>query len=477
MDDELEKLVGALGNWSVGKEPLYRLLASSLRQAIKERYLPAGAKLPPERHLAQALAISRSTVVAAYRLLREEELVESRQGSGTVVRASRVSSNNLSYHSKLSRQLTQEIPGYRQPQMVDFATGTIGGLKELVKKETKFKAEELHRLLGEGGYSAAGLFSLRQALARWFTQTGLATQEDQILITTGTQQAISLLAQLFTRRGDYVLLDNPSFLGAIDVFKAFGTRLKGISFLDAEPGVAALENLVRSVPLRLFYLMPTFQNPTGYVLTANQRAHIAFLSTELQLPVIEDHTLSYFELTNQNPPPKPIACYGPEGHKIITIGSLSKLVWAGLRVGWVRGPASVIAELTRLKVINDLGSSILDQAITARLLTRLAEAQRLRQKQLLPRLRYLTRLLNQLLPEWQWQAPEGGLFLWVKLPEGSNAGEFAQLALRNGVMLMPGTNLAVEGGYLNFLRIPFFLEPAYLEEGVLRMVQVWRSYR
>lgn len=381
MGDKLENLVELLGQWSVGTEPLYRLLATALRQAIGEKYLPPGSRLPPERKLARALAISRSTVVAAYEVLRHQELVESRQGSGTVIKVSKAQTeaiSNRGYPSKLSRQLKEEVPGYRKPQMVDFATGTIAGLKEMVKKASKFKPEGLDNLLSDGGYSPAGLPALRQALARWFTEAGLPTQEDQILITTGAQQAITLATQLFTTRGELVALDNPSFLGAIDIFKAFGTRLEGVSFSNTASGIELLENTVRSRLPRLIYLMPTFQNPTGSVLTTVQRRRLAVLSEELQLPVIEDHTLSFFELNTKTPPPRPIASFAEVNSRILTIGSLSKLLWAGLRIGWVRGSASIIASLTRVKLVDDLGSPILDQAIAARLIPHLGQAQKLR---------------------------------------------------------------------------------------------------
>ncbi len=479
MRNELEILIDLLGKWSVGTQPLYRLLADALRQAIHEQYLAGGSKLPPERNLAMALAISRSTVVAAYEVLRHEELVESLQGSGTIIKASKVRRDAVSSsgnQSNLSRQLNQEVPGYRKPEMVDFATGTIAGLKEMVKKASKFTSEELIDLLGDSGYSPAGLPILRQALASWFTEDGLATHEDQILITTGTQQAVTLITQLYTRRGDLVALDNPSFLGTIDIFKAFGTRLMGIPFSPAVSGVDILEHQARINSPRLLYLMPTFQNPTGYVLPSTQRRRLAALAEELQFPIIEDHTLSFFELTNKTSPPGPIAGFAGADNKVLTVGSLSKLFWAGLRVGWVRGSASIIANLTRLKLVNDLGSPILDQAIAARLISQVSQAQKLRQKQLLPRMRYLEDLLKRFLPEWEWQEPEGGLFLWVKIT-GGNASEVAQLALRNGVMLMPGTNLSVDGSHLNYLRLPFFLEPGHLEEGVERMALTWNSYK
>lgn len=475
MDNSLDGLVDLLGKWPVGKEPLYRLLANALGQAIREQYLPAGSKLPPERHLARALAISRSTVVAAYELLRQEELVESRQGSGTVIKALKARRNTTSTESKLFRQFSAEVPGYRKPELVDFATGTLASLKETVKKAARFKQEEMDALLNDGGYSQAGLPLLRQELARWYTDSGLPTTEDQLLITTGTQQAVTLLTQLFLKRGDLAALDNPSFLGTIDILKTFGARLTGIPFSATPNGIDQLENLARHTPPRLLYLMPTFQNPAGFVLPAAQRRRIAALSDELQLPVIEDHTLSFFELNNKLPPPRPIASFAGIDNKVFVVGSLSKLFWAGLRVGWVRGAPSTIASLTRLKLVNDLGSPILEQFIAARLIPEIHSAQRLRQKQLLPRKRYLEELLKNFLPEWEWQEPEGGLFLWVKIPAG-NASELAQLALRNGVMLMPGENLSVDGSFGNYLRLPFFLEPRFLEEGVERLAATWHRY-
>jgi DNA-binding transcriptional MocR family regulator len=191
------------------------------------------------------------------------------------------------------------------------------------------------------------------------------------------------------------------------------------------------------------------------------------------VPVVEDMTLA--DLALDGAAPKPLAAYGPEA-PIVTIGSLSKVAWPGLRIGWIRAPASLMPTLARVKSVMDLGSPSLTQAVAVRLLARVDRVRRLRCEQLRPRRDALVRLLRRRLPGWRFAAPAGGLFLWVELPAG-DAQEFAQVALRRGVVIVPGSLFSHEGRHERFLRMPFLAEPAVLESGVERLHAAWEDYR
>jgi DNA-binding transcriptional MocR family regulator len=176
----------------------------------------------------------------------------------------------------------------------------------------------------------------------------------------------------------------------------------------------------------------------------------------------------------QGDPPPPLAALEPSA-PILTVGSLSKLFWGGLRVGWIRASEAILSRIARRKIMADLGGSLLSQLAATRLLANVAKIREIRRRELREKLDCLTRLLRRHLPEWSWSPPAGGLSLWVRLPRG-NSDEFAQVALRHGVSVVPGSLTSPEGGLSDHLRLPFVLEKGPMEEGVLRLARAWSAY-
>src|SRR5205823_6459070 len=195
--------------------------------------------------------------------------------------------------------------------------------------------------------------------------------------------------------------------------------------------------------------------------------------SELAIPVIDDGVFA--ELALDGPTPPLIASYAPSA-PILTIGSLSKLAWPGLRVGWVRAPEPIIERLARLKSANDLGSPLLTQAIAVRLLAAMDQIRLLRRHELKPRRDLMAGLLRESLPDWKFRVPAGGLFLWVKLPAGDSR-EFAQMALRHGVLILPGTAMSAAEQHARFIRLPFLAESETLRTGLRRLAAAWRDYK
>jgi len=234
-----------------------------------------------------------------------------------------------------------------------------------------------------------------------------------------------------------------------------------------------MRDRIKSTMARLVYLTPTFQNPTGATMPLGARREVNRIVTESGVPLIDDSTLADIILDGSTPPP--LATFAPQA-AIITIGSLSKLIWPGLRVGWVRAPAWVIERLARLKSSLDLGSPLLTQAIAVRMVQNISRARTLRRLQLKPRRDLLAALLRKHLPEWEFRVPSGGLFLWLKLPCGDSR-ELAQVALRHGVIILPGPHASAIGKYERFIRIPFLAEPEILRTGVKRLSAAWNDYQ
>ena len=217
--------------------------------------------------------------------------------------------------------------------------------------------------------------------------------------------------------------------------------------------------------VRAVYLMPSFQNPTGALMPEEARRQLARLIRATGVPLVEDDVHAGLALGRESPPP--VAAYARDA-PVITLGSLSKLFWGGLRVGWVRATPAAIAQLGRLKAVSDLGTSLLSQAVAVGLLADLERIAEIRRREVGERFAALTGQLERSLPEWRWSEPAGGLSLWVRLPEGS-AGELAQVARRRGVAIVPGSVMSATGSFDDFVRLPLDHEPDVLEEGVRRL--------
>ncbi|HXM76134.1 MAG TPA: PLP-dependent aminotransferase family protein [Thermoanaerobaculia bacterium] len=473
-----ESVARLLADWSAGPGTISGRLAAALRGVCEREEIGTGSRLPSERALAAALAVSRTTIVAAYEQLRQEGRVESRQGSGTRVlprdgdpraaRERRFSGEAVPATSTLVlRTLAEDQAG-----SISFLAAHLPGAGEILERAFAKSRRELASLSGHHGYMPLGLPRLRAALARQLSDRGLPTREDEILVTNGAQQAIGLAAGLLLSPGDEVVLEDPTYPGAIDLFGDARARLLSVPPAGEPSAMERIAAALRRPRVRLLYLLPTFHNPTGAVLPERQRREIAKLAEQSAVPILEDQTLS--DVSLGPPPPPPIAAFSRRGD-VLTVGSLSKLYWGGLRIGWLRGPERLIHRLARRKAMEDLGSSVLSQIVAVRLLDEAEAFTKLRRRQVEERLDAMTRGLSRRLPDWTWKKPAGGLTLWTHLPRG-NAGEFAQVAARHGVSVLPGPVCSPSNGFADFLRLAFVPEPAEIREGVDRLARAWEKY-
>jgi DNA-binding transcriptional MocR family regulator len=474
--ENLVEVLRVVDGWATGRGPLYRRLAEALRAAIRRGDLASGLRLPPERMLAQRLLISRSTVVAAYDQLRQDDLVERRQGSGTRIRSAAEDRRTANPSSGLSRALGRNTLFRRITDGPDESIDLVGayllqtgGLPAAALIGVE---REVARLSNSAGYAPLGYPPLRRAIADHLSQQGLATVPEQVLVTSGAQQAISLVASLLVQPGDTVVVENPTYPGALDAFATCGARLAWVATGRNGADVEAIAELAARAGPRLVYLIPTYQNPIGSVMPEQRRRQVARLVEDQQLPAIDDQSLAGLGLGSM--PPPAIASFAPNA-PLLTIGSTSKLGWGGLRVGWIRAPDQLIARLGSTKAVADLGSSLPGQVIATRLLESFDEVRRERVRLLAERFALMGELLRRWLPAWSWDRPQGGLCLWVRLPHG-NATEFAQVALRHGVSIVPGPVASPDSSFADYLRLPFGQTPAALEEGVQRLATAWAAY-
>ncbi len=463
---------GVLDDWIASAGPLYRRLAQGFRDAIEAVRLPPGTMLPPERTLAQTLGVSRSTVVAAFEDLKRTGHLESRQGSGTWVRGRShlPDEGNVELLDELeSHAIVRNITG-APTDTIEFTAASVDCAPEVNEALLSLDAVGLARWSNGNGYSPHGEEELRELVAQRLEGLGVPTTPDQVLITGGATQAILLASRLFLEPGAPAVIETPTYGGAIDIFHAAGARLFTAELDDHGADPDELSDLFLRLRPRLTYLIADMHNPTGVVLPAERRAEIALLSDELRIPVVEDGALR--ELWFDKPPPPPIASFAPDA-PILTIGSMSKVFWAGLRVGWVRAPQAVIAKLARLKVLADFGTPMIAQAISTQLLPLIDRTAARRRIELEERFGALQAAGLAHLPGWQLPRPSGGLSVWAKLPS-PHAPALARLAPDHGVSVVPGFVFAAEHHrHADRIRIPIVAPPDVIEEGIRRLGRAW----
>jgi len=295
---------------------------------------------------------------------------------------------------------------------------------------------------------------------------------DQIVITTGAQQAISAAAACWVRPGDTVLLEDPTYPGAVSAFTAAGARLVGLPVDRHGVRVEALADALRVHPA-LVYLQPTLHSPTGTVLAENRRREIAALIANARVPLVEDHALAGLCWERA---PAPIAAHATD-RPVAVVGSLSKLFWGGLRIGFIRAPEPVALRFARVKATHDLGSSAIGQVLAERLLRsrQLGAFIEERNRELRNRYSTLAGALRRELPSWTWTEPVGGLSVWVRLPTGA-AEPFANVALRSGVAVATAEALSPSDAHPDRLRLSFSAPAPELIAGVDRLRGAWDRY-
>jgi DNA-binding transcriptional MocR family regulator len=425
----------------VGRRPAYRHLA----QAIA-------------RELAAALNTSRATITAVYDLLRESGYAHSRQGSGT-------------WTALPEGRTPSGITRLLEPQdtAIDLARAAPGlpgqTLTDALVQVTPRLAEHAHT----PGYHPYGLPELRAAIAERFTQRGLATMPEQILVTSGAQHALSLVIGLLCRPGDRVMVENPSYPNALEAMRRARLRTVSVPVTDTGWDIEIVESTLRQVVPQLACLIPDFHNPTGCLMPEQDRVRVLGAAQRSGTWLVIDETLA--DLALDVPAPPPFASHATPGgtSQVITIGSMSKTYWGGLRIGWLRAPSRLVTELAGQRIATDLGGSVLDQLLALALLARAAELLPPRLEQMRVQRAALAAALSEHIPQWTWQLPPGGLSLWVDLGEPI-ASALAERALDYGVRIEGGAYFATDPGiFEQRLRMPHTTPPDTLREAVHRM--------
>lgn len=459
-----EVLVDTLGAWTERPGPRYRRLGDAIHAAVEQGLLPAGARLPAERALADRLLVSRTTVVAAYGLLRDDGVVETKRGSGTTVRAQGpLGDPPAAFRSPMLARLVDE----RSPR-IDLS---VGSPVAPVLLSEPLDLEEAASLAPPHGFTPLGIPALRGSVAGKYAEEGVPTVIDEVMITSGAQGALSLIARGLVTPGDRVVVEAPGYPGALESFSRAGASMEAVPIDEAGIRPDALERALSRGGVRLVVVVPTCHNPTGIVMTEARRREVVDLVRRHDVTLLEDGTLS--DVRFSGPAPTPLVALAPD--RVLSVGSLSKTAWGGLRVGWLRAPSAVILRLARLRAADDLGGSVFTQAVGLRLLERLPELVEIRRVEGRERMEALAAGLRERLPDWEFAVPRGGYSLWVRLPHGSG-DEFAQVALRHGVAVAVGSATALDDRFIDRIRLSYAPAPERLRAAVERLARAWAEY-
>ncbi|MFB7249825.1 PLP-dependent aminotransferase family protein [Microbacterium sp. NPDC056234] len=455
-------LAARLGRWAQGDGTLSTRLALAIRALVATGELRPGDRLPAERTLAAATSVSRGTVVAAYADLAERGVVERRQGSGTRIAGSPV--------SRPGRAGRGEVLFSSLPNAIDLLRSVPSIPPTAVEIIRNHKPRLDLALLPET--DPAGLPMLRAQIAEMLTAGGTPTTPEQILVTHGAQQAISLVVNALVGPGDVVLAEEVTWPGVTDSVGLRGGTVQGIPMGDDGLDPAALEIAMARLRPALVALNPHHQNPTGTRLPDEARRHVADLAAQYGVPVVEDRVLAGISFDGVAPPT--LAAQRPDA-PVIVVESVSKWAWAGLRIGWLRADPVLVRRLRGARQLADQSTSVPAQLLASDLLAHTAALQREVSHAHRERLALLLRLMAEHLPEWTFRAPRGGLSLWARMPAGS-ADAFARVAAIHGVSVAGSAEFAASTSPDDHIRIPFTASDEVLAEGVRRLGEAWREY-
>lgn len=438
--------------------PLYRQLYAGLRDAIQTGLLRQGDRIPATRELAQLAGVNRATVAAAYELLETEGLIRGHVGRGSFVLGS------------------NDVTRTREADLISFATSRPA---EQLFPMQSFRAT-VNDVLADARLSSilqlgapAGYAPLR----RWLRESsGLATPADEVLVTSGCQQALDLITRSMLSPGDTVLVEDPVYPGLKNVFERGRLRLVPMPLGAEHVDPAQVERLIATERPRLIVVTPDFQNPTGASMPVDTRRRVAEAAAQARTPIVEIDLYRDLRYEGQALPTLKELVPAAE---VLLLRSFSKIAFPGLRIGWVLGPQPLIARLIEAKQWADLHSDQLSQAI----LLRFAESGRLQQ--------HLGHMIDagreclmaamegcerELPPGTSYTRPQGGMNLWVTLPAPLDATELLPVAEREGLTFLPGRHFQIEARASGQLRLSFAgLPPASIRTGLAALGRAVRS--
>jgi GntR family transcriptional regulator/MocR family aminotransferase len=473
--------------------PLYQQIQNHLRTQIQSGHLLPGTKLPATRKLAGDLGISRITVQNAYADLESEGLIESREGSGSYISPPIQVQPNAIEMGMISWPLwqqdlievgdqaleTEPTPNSSRTTAADLIS-FIG-----VGDPAHYPVRDFHKALRsvinqqgtaalEYGDFGAGYLPLRQTITHILASQGIRANPENVLITSGSQQALALVCQVLLKPEDVILVEKPTYNLALDLFRALGLKIIGVPMDEGGLQTERLEPLLQQYHPKLLYTIPNFQNPSGICLRGARRRELVQLAERYNLAILEDDFAGDLRFDGRAQPA--IKALDPGG-QVIYVGTFSKMLMPGLRVGYLVAEGPVFERLAQIKHVTDLTTSTLmqhtlhDYVTVGRYQIHLRRSTRLYRKR---RDAMLAAIKKHLPADVGVIPPQGGLFIWLRLPEGISSRKLLSKALEQGVEFAPGNRFFPEPADGEpYLRLNFVTQtPDKIEEGIRRLNMV-----
>lgn len=481
--------------------PLYQQICERLREAILSGQLSEGTRLPTERALAAELKVNRTTVMNAYNQLASEGLVEGQVGRGTLVRRSRYSHMDDPFDTDIPSWLLGLSGGEREvlgpdatllSELAAMGAGETGALDGTHRESISLAAgspavnllpaEILSTIFSDGllssrnaalGYCPVeGLLSLRQEIAARMRQRGVMVDTQHIMILSGSTQGIGLVGRFLLQPGDEVVVEVPTYLGAIQAFRALGARVIGVPTDSDGIRTDLLESILSRSRPRLIYTLPTFQNPTGSVMSLERRRRLLLLARRYQTPILEDDP--YGEMYYNEKPPQPLKALDTH-EQVLYLSTFSKILAPGLRVAWIAAPEPMIERLALHKQVFDLNTNAIGQWGVSEILRRnlLDDHLALLRGTYRHKRDLMLQAIHKHWPDYvRVNRPDGGFHLWCRLPGEMRARSLLRetTRTREQVAFVIGEPFHVDGGGQQNFRLSFAAPPeASIEEGIRRI--------
>jgi len=445
--------------------PMYRRIVELVERGLATGATAAGTRLPPERDLARALKVSRTTVVHAYRELESKGLVRGYVGRGTFVSARPDSgSAPFAWRGKVSAAALQSndttvrdlVRAAGDPRVISFAAGqpALDRFPAAAFQQAVDSLLSNQPMVVWKNGPTEGQWRFREAIASRF-----GGPPDNILVIAGAQQGLDLLVRCLIDPGDSVIIERPGYLGAVHSFRNAGARLIGWDIRRADLDELE-ESLLRYRP-KLMYLNPTHQNPTSLTMPVRARRELLELAERYRVPIVEDDT--YRELTLGAAPPPSLYALDEMHTIVIHLNTFSKMLAPGLRLGWIAAVPPIIEQLSLIKQRVDLHPQNLSQLAVAALLENGVFDRHLHTLRQEHRRRRdaMVKSLRQHVPagRLRFAVPEGGLYLWCRLGGKVLARAVQQQAMREAMVFVPGEAFYADGGGTQEMRVCFTSQP------------------
>lgn len=458
-------------------KPIYLQIRDRLQHLIQTGSLQPRQQLPSIRGLADAIQVNKLTVLEAYGMLEAEGLIFARQGAGYFVQPTITApgQRDSAFAPAQSVIIAQELSGSfynvyttmlkanQDADYINFGIGIPHAPDDLARMARRAMTE-----IGDTLFNyehPQGLLSLRRQITQLLIQLGLEVLPDDLIVTTGSQQGLALAMHHAIQPGDWVIVESPTYYGILSMLKNLGARVIGIPMTATGMNLELLERYLQSHQPRLIYTISTLHNPTGITTSLEHRQQLLALAEQYQCPILEDNAYEGLSFTAVPPPIKALDHQG----WVTYLGTFSKTLMPGLRVGYLVTNSRNQQALIEQKLLQDLSSSTVSQAIVSEYLGSghyRRHLQHLQERYEQSRNTMLQAMERYFPEEATWTVPQGGLFLWVQLPDGTLVSEICEAAIAHKIVLNDGATFFPDGQGYPALRLSFLHSPEIIERGI-----------